>query len=390
MATSAVRPWDAFAPLPPVVSVGLHAGFFLTGFLTALLGPLIPALSDRVGVPPERAGTLFVAQFVASSVGACLHHFNLKKSMVIGWGFIAVGMLLFTTNSWPLIHVACALNGAGLGLCIPATNIIVSRHAGASSSSALSILNLVWSVGAASVALTVTGMQLVLGQRSSFLILAAIALSLLIWVWIFVQPTRHASSAQPNVRKGLLISAPFCLTLFVYVGAETCVGGWLVAFALERGLSAWAATSALTLYWFGLIAGRAAAPAFLRLVSDRTLRTIGLLTGAVASALLLLATSPATVWTCAMICGLGFAPIFPVTVAMLEQKSRAAGIPVYGWVFAMAGLGGAFLPWLAGQISQISGSIRYALIVPPVAVFLLLVFALWFNDRSKTFASAQS
>jgi len=45
-----------------------------------------------------------------------------------------------------------------------------------------------------------------------------------------------------------------------------------------------------------------------------------------------------------------------------------------GPVFACGNLGGAALPWIVGEVSTRSGSLRLALLVPTVSVLAMLIF----------------
>jgi len=45
----------------------------------------------------------------------------------------------------------------------------------------------------------------------------------------------------------------------------------------------------------------------------------------------------------------------------------------HGWIFAVAGLGSALVPWLTGLLSAHYGSLRYGLIVPFAAALLMIV-----------------
>jgi fucose permease len=47
-----------------------------------------------------------------------------------------------------------------------------------------------------------------------------------------------------------------------------------------------------------------------------------------------------------------------------------------GWIFAISGSGGAVLPWLTGLLSEGSGSLRIAFVVPLGAMAVVLLFVL--------------
>jgi fucose permease len=86
--------------------------------------------------------------------------------------------------------------------------------------------------------------------------------------------------------------------------------------------------------------------------------------------LLLAAHRPLTILAGSVLSGLALAPLFPLILALfLEEigESRNAG-----WVFAVAGLGGAVLSWLTGTISSSTGSLRIGLMVPGAAALLML------------------
>jgi len=61
---------------------------------------------------------------------------------------------------------------------------------------------------------------------------------------------------------------------------------------------------------------------------------------------------------------------------MLSLFMAKAGQPRNsGWVFAVAGFGGAVLSWLTGIVSTSAGSLRIGLLVPAGAALLLLLLA---------------
>ena len=54
------------------VSLIAYIGFALTGIVTTMLGPLLPALKVRWGLTDAQAGYLFAAQFAASVVSTMM------------------------------------------------------------------------------------------------------------------------------------------------------------------------------------------------------------------------------------------------------------------------------------------------------------------------------
>jgi fucose permease len=85
------------------------------------------------------------------------------------------------------------------------------------------------------------------------------------------------------------------------------------------------------------------------------------------------------------IAGLGLAPVFPICLALLAHfgvMERRIGEPM----FVFAGLGGAVLPWLVGEVSSASGSLQTGLILPLIANVLLL--AVYSRDIPRRLGAA--
>jgi fucose permease len=160
---------------------------------------------------------------------------------------------------------------------------------------------------------------------------------------------------------------------FLYVGVESALGGWLATLVkrlVHSQPSAW--LPALSIFWGGLVLGRGLAPFLLRRMRDRTLSLIGLAAATMAVLVLILGRGQLWLNSAAALAGLGLAPVFPVTIALLshfgEMERRIAGP-----MFAFAGFGGAVLPWLVGVVSTATGSLQTGLVVPLVASLCLLV-----------------
>ena len=53
-------------PSAPLVTIVLHIGFVVAGMATTLLGPILPALTERWRMSDVVAGSLFTAQFLSA------------------------------------------------------------------------------------------------------------------------------------------------------------------------------------------------------------------------------------------------------------------------------------------------------------------------------------
>jgi fucose permease len=75
----------------------------------------------------------------------------------------------------------------------------------------------------------------------------------------------------------------------------------------------------------------------------------------------------------ALIAGLGFAPVYPIIISMLARCYGDRAQRIAGVMFALAGMGGAVLPWVVGGIADRYGSLRLGLVVPLAGSVLMLM-----------------
>ncbi len=402
----------------------LHAGFALTGAATVLLGPLLPELSREWRLPASEIGSLFVVQFLSSSVGALLSSCRLGLSLLFGYLLVAAGLALLALADWPLALVPMAVVGLGLGLAIPATNLVVAHARPTRRGAALSTLNLIWGVGAVACpllfALRPPGMS---GDDVLMFLAAAAGLVLLTLTWprrptfggdaaaaavstadesddsvdsfasgAPTDPTapRRAALADDRPRPGGALAptgAPalrraglvlIAAILFLYVGVENSVGGWLVSLADEfqparSAASLWIGSG----FWAALLASRAVAPLLLRRMSEPALYAAGLVLAASGLLGLLTSSSRSGAAVSAMAVGAGLAPLFPLTLSFLADLTAATRSRNTGWIFALAGAGGAVLPWLTGRLADGADGLAGGFVAPVAGLAALaLLFVL--------------
>lgn len=360
----------------------LYAGFLITGVVTVLLGPLLPDLAREWRLPVEELRALFVVQFLASATGSLLSSYRLGLSLRLGYLLIAAGLVSLSLAGWPLALAPMAAVGLGLGLAIPATNLRVAHSQPTRRGAALSSLNMVWGAGAVACPLLFAVRPPGMSSDAVLLVLAAAGGLVL----ILLVPTRGGSEAtapaasapagrQQGVLPGLFVVAAI---MFLYVGIENSVGGWLVSLADQFQ----AARSATSLwigsgFWAALLASRAATPLVLRRVSEPALYGAGVLMAGGGLFGLLLSGSQAGLAVAAVVTGTGLAPLFPLTISFLADLTAANRSRNTGWVFALAGAGGAVLPWLTGRLAGGADGLAAGFVAPIGGLVLLaLLFGL--------------
>ena len=366
--------------------VPLYAGFVLTGVVTVLLGPLLPELSREWRLPVDRLAPLFVAQFLASALGSFLSSYRQGLSLVLGYLLIVVGLLTLAIATWPLALGAVAATGLGLGLAIPATNLRVAHSQPTRRGAALSSLNLAWGAGAVACPLLFAARPRGTSSDAVLVVLAVAAgLVLLLLVRALrgaedrADPVGAGDSNQASTSAGITVTlAIIAAILFLYVGIENAVGGWLVSLA-DQFQPARAATSLWigSGFWAALLASRALAPLLLRRFSEPALYRAGIALAGVGLVGLLTGRSLEVVAVSAVAVGAGLAPLFPLTISFLAELTASSRSRSTGWVFALAGTGGAAMPWLTARLAGGADRLAAGFVAPMAGlVFLALLFGL--------------
>jgi len=375
--------------------VDLHAGFFLAGMATTLLGPLLPILSNRWNIADAAAGSAFAIQFVASTTVSTLSavlvvRYGARRTMSAGFVLIALGVAALAVTPWPWALVTIAMYGCGLGVVLPTTNFLVAAANPGKESAAVSLVNVSWSAGAVTWPLLVTWVGTPASVMAPMLLLSALMLALVVRLQVAGrQPTRPVSPPLATVaapapiddaeRQPAAISVAlvciFGALLFLYSGSEAAVGGWIAEYVHRLSADApW--TIAPTIFWGALSAGRLLTPLLLTMATERTLLVIGLGSATLAlTALVAIPLVPVALVAAAII-GAGLAPAFPITFAALSRDIGPSRPRLVGPVYAFTGVGSAMLPWTVGFSSSAVHSLRIAMAVPLAGCAALLTLSL--------------
>jgi len=346
---------------------------------------MLPILTARWGLSDARAGNLFLIQFLSQLAGVLL-----SGVMVARLGFRLVflsGLLLmaggvgtlYLGSPW-LGMVSVGVYGLGLGLVIPTDNLMIAEVSAGSRAAAVSLLNFFWGVGAVLCSLLVAWAQAhqmvlaFLGSVALFLLLLVVALRRLPF------PGPRPSTDAPIPWREIAtnpVTWLFACAFFLYPGAETAVGGWIGSFATRLGSHQVSMGAMMPAFFYAaLTLGRGVGGSVLQRLPEQRVLQAGYGIAVIGIGFLLRTSTLTGVMASAVITGLSFATVYPITVARLSQRFGVGARSVGAVMFSIAALGPAVLPWLVGIVSQSSGSLRAGLAVPFIATTILFVIYL--------------
>jgi fucose permease len=368
--------------------VGIHVGW---------VGPFLPEISRLVDVSIDRAGLIIsvtaAGYFIALiAAGAVSHRWSAQTILIIAMVLFAAGLSgLAAAPGLRALLAGGVVIGLGNGAIDVAANALIVDLNRDRLASALNYLHVLFGVGALmgplivgwALAWQVSYRWIFAGGAAAC---AAVALALIITPAIEVKVPEVSPELSEDGFMHLLARPIIWIiggVLFLYVGGETGVGAWLFLY-LRTAAAAGAtiASSGVSLYWLGLIAGRVTGGRIADRIGARELTILGSAISALALVgLIAVPRWPIVAAAMVFLIGFGYGPIFPNMVAVganrfPSQVGRVTSIIVGGGAF-----GGMFVPWLMGRAMAVATprtSMEFALAV--TALMVVLSFAV--RDRS--------
>jgi MFS transporter, FHS family, Na+ dependent glucose transporter 1 len=364
-----------------------YACLLILGIQGGWLGPFLPQISRVLHVPIDRAGLLISATaagyFVALlTVGALSHRWKAQHFLLAAMIFYAVGFFgLALAPGLPPMLCAAVVVGLGNGAIDVAANAVIVDLNRERLAEALNYLHVLFGVGAF-LGPIIVGVALaravpywwVFGLGAIGCAMVAVTLAATPAVEVRV-PAESSGGFMPLLRRPIIWI--FAGVLFLYVGGEAGVGAWMflylrTAAALGPGI----ASTGVSIYWLGLIAGRISGARLADRIAPRELTIVaGVISAAALLGLIAAPLSYAFAAGCIFLIGFGYGPVFPNIVALGAARFPSQVGRMSSIIIAGGALGGVFVPWFMGHAMATStprASMEFALAVTTLMALLSL------------------
>jgi len=356
---------------------------FVYGMLSAMLGTILPDLSDRFRLSPRQNGTIAFAQaiglIIASlGVGPLIDNEGKKLGLIIGLALIATALFaLPSASGFRSILFLLFLLGVGGGIVVTGANALVSDVGEAHRATALNMVNLFFGLGGLAtpfIAANLFGRNWV---RLCYTIAALTVVSLAIEASTKMpEPTRTGgfvlADAAPVLGRPLLFLLG--LFLFLYVSCEVGIWNWLPRHLIAQGIPESRALNILSLgFALGLLIGRVGVSPILIRVPAITVLLFASVVMAISTFLMLRLSNPFTAAILVFLAGLSMAPVFPTTLAIVgDNFPRMAGTAI-GLVITCGWIGLAVSSRIIGFIAGGDPRrLKKALLVIPASAALMV------------------
>jgi fucose permease len=356
---------------------------FIYGMIAAMLGTILPELSDRFHLSPSQNGTIASAQalgliLASLAAGPLIDNEGKKLGLILGLAFISIALFALPRSpGFRAVLLLMFLLGVGGGILVTAANALVSDVGEAHRGIALNLVNLFFGLGGLAtpfIAANLFGRNWV---RLCYTIASLTVVTLVIEI-LTRMPAPTGAGGFVLTDAGPVLGRPLLfligLFLFLYIGCEVGIWNWLVRHLIAQGIPESRALNILSLgFALGLLIGRAGILPILVHVSAITVTLVGSVAMAVTTFLMLRTNKPSASLVLVFFSGLSMAPVFPTTLAIVgDAFPRMTGTAI-GFVITCGWTGLAVSSRMIGAIA--GGDplrLKKALLVIPASAVLMV------------------
>lgn len=355
---------------------------FVYGMIAAMLGTILPELSERFQLTPSQNGAIAFAQAVglmlaSVGVGPLLDAQGDKVGLLLGLGLIALALFaLPRAGGFRSIAALLFVLGVGGGIVVTGANALVSAVSQDHRATALNLVNLFFGLGGLATPFIAANLF-----KKNWLRLCLTVATLTVGA-LAVQAVTHMPAPAGNAgfqlaQAGPVLGRPLLfllgLFLFLYISCEVGVWNWLPRHLIAQGIPESRALNILSLgFALGLLLGRVGVSPILIHVDAVRVTLAASIAMAVTTFLMLRTRNPLVAAVLVFLAGVSMAPVFPTTLAIVgtafpQMTATAIGFTITcGW--AGLAVSSRVIGWLAGPDPA---RLKNALLLIPAAAVLM-------------------
>jgi fucose permease len=366
-----------------VLILAAIVAIFVYGMIAAMLGTILPDLSDRFHLTPSQNGTIAFAQalgliLASLAVGPLLDNEGKKAGLLLGLALISIALFALPRSpGFRSLLFLLFLLGLGGGTVVTGANALVSDVSEAHRASALNLVNLFFGLGALATPFIAANLFKRNWVRLCYTVAALTVVTLAIQaVTKMPGPTGAGrfvlADAAPVLGRPLLFLIG--LFLFLYISCEVGIWNWLPRHLIAQGIPESRALNILSLgFALGLLIGRAGILPVLIRVPAVTVTLVGSACMAITTFLMLRTNKPAAALILVFLAGISMAPVFPTTLAIVgDAFPRMTGTAI-GFVITCGWTGLAVSSRIIGIIAGGDPKrLKKALLVIPASAVLMV------------------
>ena len=362
---------------------------FVYGMIAAMLGTILPELSERFHLTPTQNGAIAFSQavglMVASlGVGPLLDTQGDKVGLILGLACIVVALFwLPRSGGYRSILFLLFLLGVGGGIVVTGANALVSGVSEEHRATALNLVNLFFGLGGLATPFISANLFKKNWVRLCYTVATLTVLALAVQAATAMPAPSGTTAAFADA--GAVLGRPLLFLLgfflFLYISCEVGIWNWLPRHLIAQGIPESKALNILSLgFALGLLVGRVGVSPILIHVPAVIVTLAASVAMAISTFFMLRTTKPAAAAALVFIAGLAMAPVFPTTLAMVGNAFPRMGGTAIGIVITCGWAGLAVSSRLIGAIAGNDPARlkRALLLIPGASVLMVGVnLAIW-------------
>ncbi len=350
----------------------LFAAFAVFGTSMTIVGATLPRILSDFGWGYTTAGSVIAAGAIGYFSGAFIFgkliaRIGARMNLLLGLSLAVVGLFLFASvPSAPFNFLLNLAIGLGQGAIEVSVNMAVLRMDKKGSGRAMNLMHGAFAIGAVAGPFLIglilhTGLVWTLVYRGIAVLFALIVLVLA------VSPFHLLGSFAPG-EKGMKRPSLFgrllywlgFVSLFLYVGMELGVSNWIAEYFVKVfGTESATGSFMVSLFWGGILAGRAGVPLLYKgtrngfllvLFSGIAFVSVSLIA---LSGFLMLPQAFAAIMVA--LAGFGCSIIYPTVMTLVGEAFPDAQNDVIGFAATGGGIGAFVFPFLMSAVSDALG-----------------------------------
>jgi fucose permease len=334
---------------------------FVYGMIAAMLGTILPDLSERFHLTPSQNGAIAFAQalglMIASlAVGPLLDSEGDKAGLILGLACIALALFLLPrARGFGGIMILLFLLGVGGGIVVTGANALVSGVSQEHRATALNLVNLFFGLGGLATPFVSANLFQRKWSRLCYSVAGLTVATLAVQV-ITKMPGPSGASGFVLSQVAPIVGRPLLLMLglflFLYVSCEVGVWNWLPRHLIAMGIPEAKALNILSLgFALGLLVGRVGVSPILIHVPPVEVTLVSSIAMAVTTFLMLRTNKAGTAAALVFLAGLSMAPVFPTALAIAGTVFPQMTGTAIGFVITCGWAGLAVSSRLIGAIA---------------------------------------
>ena len=360
---------------------------FVYGMIAAMLGTILPELSERFHLTPTQNGTIAFVQalglIIASlGVGPLLDTQGDKVGLILGLACIAVALFLLPRSSgFRPILLLLFLLGMGGGIVVTGANALANSVSGEHSAIALNLVNLFFGLGGLTTPFIAANIFKKNWVRLCYTVASLTVAALLVQA-ISKMPAPSGNAQFLLADVGPILGRPLLfmlgLFLFLYITCEVGVWNWLPRHLIAQGIAESRALNILSLgFALGLLIGRVGVSPILARAPAVDVTLGASIAMAITTFLMLQTNKPGMAFVLVFIAGLSMAPVFPTTLAITGAAFPRMTGTALGFVITCGWVGLAVSSWIIGAIAGGDPRrLKKALLLFPASAVLMVILNL--------------